>query len=63
MSTKTDRNDAWGIAALVRMGWFRFLHAKSVASREVRHYSSRSSRYFQSLWISRQARRGILRGG
>ena len=53
MSTKTDRNDARGIAALVRMGWFRVVHAKSVGSREVRRYSSRASRYFQSLWIPR----------
>jgi transposase len=36
MSVKTDRDDARGIAQLMRMGWFRPVHAKSVGSREVR---------------------------
>ena len=33
---KTDRRDARGIAQLLRLGWFRPVHAKSVGSQEVR---------------------------
>jgi transposase len=29
MTVKTDRNDAQGIAQLIRMGWFRPVHAKA----------------------------------
>lgn len=32
MTVKTDRKDARGIAQLLRMGWYRPVHAKSVAS-------------------------------
>src|SRR6516162_2486862 len=31
MPVKTDRNDARGIAQLMRLGWFRPVHCKSVA--------------------------------
>jgi hypothetical protein len=30
MTVKTDRKDARGIAQLIRMGWFRAVHAKSI---------------------------------
>jgi len=36
MTVKTDRKDAHGIAQLIRMGWFRPVHAKSIGSQEVR---------------------------
>jgi transposase len=36
MTVKTDRRDARGIAQLLRMGWFRPVHAKSAGSQEVR---------------------------
>jgi transposase len=36
MTIKTDRKDARGIAQLLRMGWFRPVHCKSVGSQEVR---------------------------
>jgi transposase len=36
MTHKTDRNDARGIAQVVRTGWFRPVHAKSRHSRELR---------------------------
>src|SRR5207248_6110776 len=36
MVIKTDRKDARGIAQLLRMGWFRPVHAKSPRSQEVR---------------------------
>lgn len=36
MIVKTDRKDARGIAQLLRMGWFRPVHAKSAPAQEVR---------------------------
>jgi transposase len=36
MVVKTDRKDARGRAQLLRMGWFRPVHAKSPAAQEVR---------------------------
>ena len=36
MSVKTDRRDARGIAQLLRTGWFKPVHAKSVSAQEVR---------------------------
>src|SRR5260370_17882604 len=36
MVIKTDRKDARGIAQLLRMGWFRPVHAKSPGAQEVR---------------------------
>jgi len=36
MRNKTDRNDARGIAHLVRLGWFRPVHVKSEEAQEIR---------------------------
>jgi transposase len=36
MTVKTDRKDARGIAQLLRMGWYRPVHAKSADAQEVR---------------------------
>src|SRR5262249_26570555 len=36
MPVKTDRNDARGIAQLMRLGWFRPVHCKSIAAQETR---------------------------
>ena len=36
MHNKTDRNDACGIAQVMRTGWFRFVHIKSPESHELR---------------------------
>lgn len=36
MRNKTDRNDARGIAQLVRLGWFRQVHVKSEEAQRVR---------------------------
>jgi transposase len=36
MTVKTDRKDTLGIAHLMRMGWFRPVHCKSLAAQEVR---------------------------
>src|SRR3712207_4665711 len=36
MPVKTDRKDARGIAQLLRLGWFRPVHCKSVSAQETR---------------------------
>src|ERR1700748_3011837 len=36
MTVKTDRKDARGIAQMLRMGWYRPVHAMSVSAQEVR---------------------------
>ena len=36
MRNKTDKNDARGIAQLLRSGWFSRVHVKSMASHQVR---------------------------
>jgi transposase len=36
MPVKTDRKDARGIAQLMRLGWFRSVHCKSLAAQEMR---------------------------
>src|SRR5206468_5679757 len=34
--TKSDRSDARGLADMLRMGWYREVHAKSITSHERR---------------------------
>ena len=36
MRNKTDRNDARGLAQILRTGWYRTVHVKSLASHQVR---------------------------
>ena len=36
MPVKTDKKDARGIAQLMRLGWFRQVHSKSLAAQDVR---------------------------
>src|SRR4029078_11397758 len=36
MAVKSDRNDARGIAQLMRLGWFRPVHCKSMSAQEAR---------------------------
>src|SRR5258705_10935720 len=36
MPVKSDRNDARGIAQLMRLGWFRPVHCKSLSAQETR---------------------------
>lgn len=62
MSTKTDRNDARGIAQLMRMGWFRAVHAKSVGSRELRALLVARKQLLSKLMDLEASMRGILRG-
>lgn len=36
MTVKTDRNDAQGIAQIVRTSWFKAVHLKSAAGQRLR---------------------------
>ena len=36
MRNKTDRNDARGIAQLMRLGWFKVVHVKSLEAQRLR---------------------------
>jgi len=62
MVVKTDRKDARGIAQLLRMGWFRPVHAKSPAAQEVRALLV-ARRLLQTKLLDVEfSIRGILRG-
>ena len=66
MPVKTDRKDARGIAQLMRLGWFRPVHCKSMPAQEVRALLTarklvkaklhplaaryRTARYFSAMW-------------
>ena len=62
MTVKTDRKDARGIAQLLRMGWFRSVHPKSVRSQEVRALLVARKLLQNKLKDVELSIRGILRG-
>src|ERR1700738_3491943 len=62
MTVKTDRKDARGIAQLLRMGWYRPVHAKSVGSQEVRALLVGRKLLQAKLLHVELSIRGILRG-
>jgi transposase len=62
MTVKTDRKDARGIAQLLRMGWFRAVHAKSIGSQEVRALLVARKQLLGRLVDVELSIRGILRG-
>jgi transposase len=62
MRVKTDRNDARGIAQLIRMGWFRAVHAKAIPAQEVRLLLSARKQMQAKLLDLEGAIRGLLRG-
>src|SRR6266498_3971821 len=62
MTVKTDRKDARGFAQLLRMGWFQQVHAKSMASREVRALLVGRKQLLGRLIDVELSIRGILRG-
>ena len=62
MAIKTDRRDARGIAQLLRMGWYRPVHRKSMPSQEVRALlAARKQMQIKAMDIE-QTLRGLLRG-
>jgi transposase len=62
MPVKTDRNDARGIAQLMRLGWFRPVHCKSLAAQETRALLTARKLLESKLHDVEQSLRGILRG-
>jgi transposase len=62
MPVKSDRNDARGIAQLMRLGWFRPVHCKSVSAQETRATLTARKLVQSKLRDVENSLRGILRG-
>jgi transposase len=62
MPVKSDRNDARGIGQLMRLGWFRPVHCKSIAAQEVRALLTARKLVQSKLHDMEMSLRGILRG-
>jgi transposase len=62
MPVKSDRNDARGIAQLMRLGWFRPVHCKSVGAQETRAVLTARKLVQSKLRDVENSVRGILRG-
>lgn len=62
MIAKTDRNDARGMANLLRMGWFRPVHVKTMDAREQRALLATRSTLGRRLRDIDNSVRGLLRG-
>ena len=62
MPVKTDRKDARGIAQLLRMGWYRPVHCKTLPSQEVRAILTARKTLLGKLLDIELSMRGILRG-
>ena len=62
MPVKTDRNDARGIAQLMRLGWFRPVHCKSAEAQEMRALLTARKLVQSKLYDVEMSLRGILRG-
>src|ERR1700681_908887 len=62
MPVKTDRKDARGIAQLIRLGWFRPVHCKSVGAQETRAVVTARKLVQSKLHDVEMSLRGILRG-
>jgi transposase len=59
---KSDRNDARHIAQLMRLGWFRAVHCKSVGAQETRALLTARKLVQSKLRDVENSLRGILRG-
>jgi len=62
MPVKSDRNDARGIAQLMRLGWFRPVHCKSMGAQETRAVLTARKLIQSKLFDVEMSLRGILRG-
>ncbi len=62
MTVKTDRNDARGMAQLMRMGWFRPVHVKTVPAQEIRALLTGRKLLLGKLRDVELGIRGLLRG-
>ena len=61
MPAKTDRNDAVGLAQIVRTGWCKSVHVKSASSHEVRALLATRSQFVQIRCDLENQIRGVLR--
>jgi transposase len=61
MAVKTDRKDARGIAELMRVGWFRPVHCKSMVAQETRVILNTRSLVSSKLKDFEASLRGMLR--
>jgi transposase len=61
MPVKSDRNDARGIAQLMRLGWFRPVHCKSIGAQETRAVLTARKLVQSKLRDVENSLRGILR--
>src|SRR5947209_9890542 len=61
MPVKSDRNDARGIAQLMRLGWFRPVHCKSMSAQETRATLTARKLVQSKLLDVENSLRGILR--
>jgi transposase len=62
MPVKTDRKDAQGIAQLMRLGWFRPVHCKSIEAQEIRTILGARKLVQSKLHDIEMSLRGTLRG-
>jgi transposase len=62
MPVKTDRRDARGIAQLMRLGWFRPVHCKSLPAQELRAILTARKLVQNKRHDLEMSLRGILRG-
>jgi transposase len=62
MPVKTDRKDARGIAQLMRLGWFRPVHCKSLPAQEVRALLTTRKLLQAKRYDVEMSLRGLLRG-
>ena len=62
MPVKTDRNDSRGIAQLMRLGWFRSVHCKSLPAQELRAVLTARKLLQGKRHDIEMSLRGILRG-
>jgi transposase len=62
MPVKTDRKDARGIAQLMRLGWFRPVHCKSLPAQEVRALLAARKLVQSKTHDVEMSLRGLLRG-
>jgi transposase len=62
MPVKSDRKDARGIAELMRVGWFRPVHCKSLGAQETRAILTARTLVDAKLHDIEASLRGLLRG-
>ena len=62
MPVKSDRNDARGIAQLMRLGWFRPVHCRSIEAQETRAVLTARKLLQSKVRDIENSLRGVLRG-